>query len=480
MDTIQSVVQDFRLPKLPKRLSYWDDYASKKRTIENIERCDIVSIITGGYPYHCDLRKFHDAADIMRVVLSEWLQKIKPTTVTIQFGSLSAFVREFGNDKFMELVLLDPINLARHWNFTIKPFVSYSMASAIRSLLHVLASTGIGLWSPSDAVRIRHSIRSPARDKFAKIRAGASYLRQDEQSRVVNYLEYFSAELSNATASATLVRAALLVLGFQHGLRPGQSARLLRSETGFFDDGSMHVTVPYLNQPRGEARRVSIRSIKKEWVAIFRELLRRSERGSTTGSAEPWRYLFGLTPGQVTSETKLALSTLKIERNATDLRHTAAQRLADNGATAAQIMDFLCHKSGKIAQLYIDASPSQGKIINDALGLSPFHKDLPAKHSSRFLTKEELLALHPDKLVSGMPHGFATGVIGGCANGQSLCARSPVTACYGCDRFIPSADIEVQSGRSRIDARRSTIPKPRRSRLAYRRFVLLPKEFQSI
>ncbi|MBB3946970.1 integrase [Rhizobium skierniewicense] len=397
METLPSGFQELRLPKLPKRLSYYDDFACKERIIEDIEGCDTVRIMIGGDVHCCNLQVFGDAAKTMRVVISEWVRKVKPTTATIQFAGMTAFVRECGNDKLKELILLDPLELARCWNFTIKPFVTYEMASAIRSFLHVLASNEIAHWRPCDAVRIRHSIRSPAKDRFAKIRAGASYLRQDEQSRVVNYLDHFSAEVSDTTALAEVIQAALLVLGFQHGLRPGQSARLLENEMEFFDDGTMHITVPYLKQPRGTVRRVSIRSIKKEWVSIFRELSGRNKRNLTTGGTESRRYLLRLTPRQVTSETSQALASLAIERSATDLRHTAAQRLADNGATAAQIMDFLCQTSGKIAQLYIDASPSQGKIINDALGLSPFHQDLPAKHASRFLTKEELLALQTGK-----------------------------------------------------------------------------------
>ncbi|WP_165927937.1 tyrosine-type recombinase/integrase [Rhizobium sp. BK376] len=364
---------------------------------------------------------------------------MKATTVVGYFYGVRAMKEQLGCHSLAELVLLAPIELEWYWARKIKPFVSYETASSLRAMLHALAALEIAEWRPHDAVRIRYSIRSPLRDRFRKIRLGDSYLRAYEQARVVDRLDHFSSTVTHATPDVLIFEAAVLVLGFQHALRPGQSARLRRSETEVYDDGSIQLAVPYLKQPKGTPRRVSLRSIRIEWVPIFRELIARSAKNAED-------RLLPLTPHEVSRVTKSALSGIGLDRTATDLRHTGAQRLADRGGSLHDIMELLTHESSKIAQVYVDSSPSQARIINDALGLSPFYRDIPAKHARRFVNRAALEEMSPDRRVSGVPHGFPTGTIGGCTSGQSMCARTPVLACYTCHKFMPSADREVHRG----------------------------------
>ncbi|WP_259664904.1 site-specific integrase [Rhizobium bangladeshense] len=48
----------------------------------------------------------------------------------------------------------------------------------------------------------------------------------------------------------------------------------------------------------------------------------------------------------------------------TDLRHTAAQRLADGGISHAGLSEFMGHSSDRVANVYFDASPPQAKRIH--------------------------------------------------------------------------------------------------------------------
>lgn len=48
-----------------------------------------------------------------------------------------------------------------------------------------------------------------------------------------------------------------------------------------------------------------------------------------------------------------------------------------------------------------------------------------------------------DQQVAGVPHGYAISGIGGCASGQPFCPYNPITACYGCQKFMPLNDIEI-------------------------------------
>ncbi|WP_245513266.1 tyrosine-type recombinase/integrase [Rhizobium sp. BK376] len=185
--------------------------------------------------------------------------------------------------------------------------------------------------------------------------------------------------------------------------------------------------------------------IKREWAPLFVELVKRREMGVIQPEkGVPPRLLFGLTPSGVSQAILKLTSEVTGEGwSPTDLRHTAAQRLADGGISHVGLTEFMGHSSDRIANVYFDASPSQAKHINDALAISPIYKNVAKIATTRTIDKEMLLGLPAEKQIGGVPHGIPIAGIGGCNLGQNLCMKNPVLACYTCSQFMPLNDPEI-------------------------------------
>ncbi|MDI7863166.1 hypothetical protein MRS76_14495 [Rhizobiaceae bacterium n13] len=441
-DPIAEALSRLVLPPLPNVIRYHDDFADLKQTILNLASSPKVILRFEGVEYPCDFQIFGAAQHVVKHVFVNWIQKHALHTVKIHLQRLRAFCSAWGWRQLAKLVLVAPGDLATHWNYNVFPLVSGGVAEGLRAMLHSLAALSIGTWSPHDAVGIR-SIRSPRRDRLPKLRTGEAYLSMREGAVVVDYLDHFSASVGPSTDITALQDATLLLLCYQHAIRPGQAARLERSSTKRYEDGSLHITVPYRKQRRGVRPKTSVRAIKLEWIPIFSELLSRTSELHPSVADIPPEALLQLTPAEASLRIIRILASLKLRRNATDLRHTGAQRLADAGSSLEEIMLYLCHESNRAAQLYIDTSPAHGRTVNEALGISEFFGDIPELHRRHYVDAAELNNLPPDRIVSGAPHGFLTGAVGGCTEGQSMCSRSPVLACYSCHKFMPTSDVEV-------------------------------------
>jgi hypothetical protein len=150
---------------------------------------------------------------------------------------------------------------------------------------------------------------------------------------------------------------------------------------------------------------------------------------------------FGLSPDAVSQliggETEAILGR---SRSANELRHTAAQRMADAGATKEELAEFLGHTSLETGLIYFDQSPTQAARLNKALALSPIYTAIVEVARTGTIDKAALLGLPADRQVMGCPHGIPIAGIGACELGQSLCAKNPVLSCYGCRKFMPVAD----------------------------------------
>lgn len=140
---------------------------------------------------------------------------------------------------------------------------------------------------------------------------------------------------------------------------------------------------------------------------------------------------------------KLTGELLPESRSATELRHSAAQRLADAGASQEELAEFLGHSDIDTALVYFQTSPNQAELVNRALGVSKIYQQVAKIGRERFISLEELAALKDDQQIGGAPHGIPITGIGGCSSGQPACAFNPVMACYGCKKFMPLQDSEV-------------------------------------
>ncbi|MCB2256670.1 site-specific integrase, partial [Pseudomonas chlororaphis] len=101
--------------------------------------------------------------------------------------------------------------------------------------------------------------------------------------------------------------------------------------------------------------------------------------------------LFGLTPQSVGSLIiKITESITGFPRSANHLRHSAAQRLVDAGASQAELAEFMGHSYADTGLVYFDASPAQADRINKALALSPIYTNVADIARTRTIDRDKL------------------------------------------------------------------------------------------
>jgi hypothetical protein len=120
-----------------------------------------------------------------------------------------------------------------------------------------------------------------------------------------------------------------------------------------------------------------------------------------------------------------------------DFRHTGAQRLADAGASHAEIQDYLTHATDGAANVYFTGSGAQAEKVNQAMGLSQVYQAVAEIARIGMVDRQTLEALPEDQQIGGAPHGIPIAGIGACRLGQSQCTKNPVLSCYGCRSFLP-------------------------------------------
>jgi hypothetical protein len=126
---------------------------------------------------------------------------------------------------------------------------------------------------------------------------------------------------------------------------------------------------------------------------------------------------------------------------AMDLRHTAAQRLVDAGASHEELAEFMGHSHVQTGLVYYATSATHAERVNRALGASDIYRRVAKIAHDRFISPKELTQLKGEQQIAGVPHGIPIAGIGGCKSGQPACPYNPVTSCYGCRKFkvIPTA-----------------------------------------
>ena len=120
-----------------------------------------------------------------------------------------------------------------------------------------------------------------------------------------------------------------------------------------------------------------------------------------------------------------------------------AQRMVDAGASQEEVAAALGHLGLYTALVYFRTSKNQAEQVNSALGISETYKMVAKIAADRFISDDELASLKGEQQIAGVPHGILIAGIGGCKTGQPSCPYNPVTACYGCPKFMPVRDIPL-------------------------------------
>ncbi|WP_372416402.1 site-specific integrase [Rhizobium mongolense] len=435
------------LPPLPAIVRYFDDFHNETRSIRDIASSRRIIVQIDGTERPIDFDAFGPLEVVMRHVVVDWFQRLDPTTVAIMVADFERFISRRGIEPIAYLFVSSPYDGRSFWSTNVLSNIEAKESHALRAALHSFCRLNIGQWSPPAASIIR-GLTSPKVDKYRVVRAGDCFVPIDQQAMIVNHIENVGAKLASDPASVDneeLHDVCMLVVSFQYAFRPGQIARIELADVRCFSTDAVHIAVSIIKQQDNSQRIRVNRKIKREWGPLFNELVKRREQGVIKPKeGVPPRLLFGLTPAGVSRAIMSLTDELTGEPwTPTDLRHTAAQRLADDGTSRAVLSEFMGHTSDRVIDVYIDKSPAQAKRINDALAISPIYKHVAKIAKTKTIDKAMLLGLPPEKQIGGVPHGVPIAGIGGCNLGQGLCTKNPVLSCYTCTDFMPLGEAEI-------------------------------------
>lgn len=440
---LKSVLES--LPTLPRALRYYDDFDEKFRVISEFQVAHVIELHVNGVKLRLHLHRFPGPYAALQRHLLVFLLGID-LHISTCFHTLAA-AAHLDMHEIDKIVAAGPTQIAASW-MTLRarqlPIQAYRFVKALLRLLCAHRQHG---WSKSYLAYISAALPGPASDKYAGVRSGDVFLTTDEEAIIVRYLDD-AADLAGRLGWAgvshdQLCGAAMVLCCYQFAMRPIQVAQLTLRDVRTWrvlpaGELSVHLTFLMAKQ-RGRLRhRPMVRRVKQEWAVLFTALLAHaasqgreaSDRLFNVTSSQEASYRIARCIGHLIGDTACAM----------DLRHTAAQRLVDAGASHEELAEFLGHSAVQTGLVYFTTSASHAERVNSALGASPVYQRLAKIAHDRFISPEELVQLKGDRQIAGVPHGIPIAGIGGCTSGQPVCPYSPVMSCYGCRKFMPVQD----------------------------------------
>ena len=316
-----------------------------------------------------------------------------------------------------------------------------------KHILHLMCIYRWNGWTSEYRSFLTTTLPLPSVDKYAAARSGNVFLTAKHEAKLVQFLDEVSAKLAlkeNLTFE-DVADAGMVLSAYQFGMRPVQIGMLDLSNVRIWNDGisempTVHLTF-HMAKQRGAKKRVALtRRVKREWVPIFTFLKKMHDRNQSSGTA---KLFLANSAARVSVRIALLVRNIIGESelgSATDLRHTAAQRLVDAGASHEELAEFMGHAQINTGLVYFSTSANQAERINKALGISDVYQNVAQMANERFISPETLAKLKGEQQIAAVPHGIPISGIGGCQSGQGNCPFNPVTACYGCRKFMPVSD----------------------------------------
>jgi len=443
------------LPPLPPRIRYYSDYFDDFFSMNALNE-NGTWLLEIPEKYKRTLR-FERFDPVIQPFLKAWvvwaLSKLSPITVRSYFYSFEC--EKSLIPEIMEQMIQNPIDGKVYWEDQLLACgLSHHTYCALKSLLSSFCDYGIGGWTP-DLINFLGTFPLPKKaDPYAAVRSGSAFLGSEEQSCIVAHFDELNERIANHRASEIsdkdLQTASILYWAYAHGVRPIQIANRNLSDLRIWASSDeppvIHLRFQYAKQRSRGRDKVQTRTMKRDWTLMMEEFVRRRLKEPIRFVSEEKREnsLFCLSPIAIGRRLKSILKELTgIDRQAYDLRHTAAQRNVDAGMASVELAEFLMHSYIDTNQVYYDTSATQADRVNKALGLSPIYSELAEVAKTRKIDKAKLLGLAPDQQIGAAPHGYPIVGIGGCDLGQSLCSKNPSLSCYTCPKFMALGDIEI-------------------------------------
>jgi integrase len=433
---------------LPPVIRYYDDFDDCVRSISDPEDSGSFEYVYDGAKGAFDFARFGTTYGLLlkhvfAFVLGEDFS-ISTGLHTVTGGL------HISRDEMASVLSATPTGILRQWMILRSRDLPMTAYSCVKTVLRMLCRHRLNGWSES-YLEFLSGLPWPARDAHAGVRSGDVFLSVEEEACIVRYLDSIADQVateSGNTAGAlrsALDEAAMVLCAYQFGMRPVQIAKLQMRNVRIWHDVSesmpaVHLTFHMAKQKSESSRRPLTRKVKREWAPIFASLyaIRQAER--TPGSARFFVVESAKDAGSRIASVVRKLIGSNDRGTPTDLRHTAAQRLVDAGASHEELAEFLGHSHIQTGLVYYATSATHAERVNRALGASDIYRRVAKIAHDRFISPEELTQLKGDQQIAGVPHGVPIAGIGGCSSGQPACPYNPITSCYGCRKFMPLHD----------------------------------------
>ncbi|MBI3221794.1 MAG: tyrosine-type recombinase/integrase [Nitrosomonadales bacterium] len=441
-NAIAEVLAQF--PSLPTVVRYYDDFDDKVRSIPEFSSSDTMEVTYAGRATTIEFVAYGREYGALLKYLFVYLiaEDYRASTVT----HLLSWFSKVPEETIANLVDLSPNEMNQWWAKERTHGHHTKVFDSLKALVRMLCANFIGRWSPAYYDFIG-GLPLPAQDKYRAVRTGDVFLSVEEEARIAHYLDDLATRAAkSATSRQELVEGGALLCSYLFGMRPYQIAVLAMRDVRAWNEDStgalyVHLTFRMIKQRSKSKTYPLTRRVKHEWTPIIAELYRREKEAGRGGADR----LFGVDSAQGMSHliVKVASQITGADVSATDLRHTAAQRLVDAGASQEEVAEFMGHSDISTCLVYYTSSPNQAERVNKALGISPIYQHVAKIAHAKFISPEELAQLKGDQQIAGVPHGIQIAGIGGCTTGQPSCQYNPITSCYGCQKFMPVIDIEL-------------------------------------
>lgn len=445
-----SIIDDIlkALPRLPSVLRYLDDFNDTTQSLNSFDKNDSFVLQINGTNCKLDFSRYPvDFRVLFKHVLFYMITNdYSASTAYTYLYSLIGIDRKL----LTEIFLAGPNDIKLPWKRLISGYPEKLGAfPAVKLVLVFFAQNRLAGWAPDYMDFIKITLPYPSVDPYSGIRSGEVFLSAHEEALLVSYINEVAIHQDNQYKhihTKDIETTCMLICSYLFGMRPIQIALLTMRDIRIWKEDetsnlAVHLTFKMVKQRSRSSAFPLTRRIKHEWSPLFVELYKRAESNGRFGG----NRLFDVNSSNAVGNAikDLATSIVKSDVSATDLRHTAAQRLVDAGASQEEVAEFMGHADLKTCLVYYATSPNQAERVNKALGISPIYQQVVKIAHDKFISTEELTQLKGDQQIAGVPHGIPIAGIGGCSTGQPRCPYNPITSCYGCQKFMPVTDIGI-------------------------------------
>ncbi len=278
------------LPKLPSHIRYVDDYDEDWRTVEKPYESDVWQVNFDTSRVNMNFANFQDID--VRYLLKHFifwlLGRNAPGYVARCFGALLAIKENQSESWFIKAIDMPVEEWKLHWDSSWSDSSTDANVLTIKLLLNFFCELSIGHFCEENQDFIRFL---PVRyvSGYRGVQSGEVILTVPEETAIICYLDEM-ARKSNILNDAELLKASLLCISYQHGLRPVQICRLNLAEFTIFEDvdgiKTAHFQAHRAKKRTPEARFGFRRRVKREWSPILVEYLTRRQHSKVWKHSE--------------------------------------------------------------------------------------------------------------------------------------------------------------------------------------------------